>query len=332
MTAVSRRSVLRGAAAFAVVHWPRAAGAQTKRLPVVGWLHNRSSDSGARALSAFEQGLAELGLKAGVDVRIETRWADGRTDRLPVLAAELAAMKPAVIVANASQTAVILARAAPGIPIVQATGADPVETGLAASLARPGGMVTGITNLTTELVAKVLEVLRAAVPHTERVGYLVDGNLGDKSMASQLAAARRSAAAYGIDAHFAHARGSEDIEPAVRVLAGRGIQALIVMPSPFFVGERRRIIGLAQARRWPVVSTVAVWPMEGALLSYGVNNVPNFRRAAWYVDRILKGAEPGDLPIEQPTKFELVVNLKAAKALGITIPQSILLQADRVIE
>ena len=328
-----RRILLAAAAAWPMMGWTARAAAQSKRAPIViGWLHLGSREAGASTFVAFKEGLAGLGLKEGAQVLIEARWADSRVDRLPALAEELAAKKPAVIVASSAQTATVLVKAAPNTPIVQATGTNPVETGLAASLARPGGMVTGLTNLASELSEKLLELLVAVAPKVKRVGFLIHFSASGRIMPSQLDAARRSASRYSVEAHFAHPTKPEEIEPAFAALARQGVQALIVMPTPFFAVERPRIISLAQAHRWPIVATAARWAEQGGLLSYGIDNLANFRRAAWYVDRILKGTKPGDLPFEQPTKFELAVNLKTAKALGLVIPQSVLLQATQVIE
>lgn len=193
-------------------------------------------------------------------------------------------------------------------------------------------MVTGLTNLATELSEKLVELLVAVAPKVRRVGFLVHAGRDGRTHPGQLDAARRSASAHSVEAYFAQPTKAEDIEPAIAALARQGVQALIVMPTPFFVGERARIVTLAQAQRWPLVSTSRAWAEQGALLTYGVDNLANYRRAAWYVDRILKGTKPGDLPIEQPTKFELIINRKAARALGITIPDSILVQASQVIE
>lgn len=261
---------------------------------------------------------------------IEARWANGHFDRLRPLAEELAARKPALIVATSGQTVAGAAQAAPQTPIVQATGTDPVAAGFAVSLARPGGMVTGLSNLGVDVTEKLLELLLAAAPKLRRVGFLADTN--NPNHALNMKAAQRSAAQYSVDARFAEVARNEEIEPAILRLATEGVQALIVLSSPLLSFERQRILKLSLARRWPVISTARVWPENGALLSYGVENAANFRRAAYYVDRILKGAKPGDLPFEQPTKLELVINRKTAKAIGITIPESLILQADRVIE
>lgn len=324
----TRRKFLLAGVAWAAITWTGALLAQSKQKPVViGWL---ATGGTGPSLAAFKEGLSALGWKEGSGVVIETRSAKGRADQLPVLAAELAAKKPAVIVSTSGVTTRFLTEAAPNIPIVQATGGDPVAAGHATSLARPGGMVTGLTTLPTELREKYVELLIAITPKLKRVGVLMDGNL--RNLSSQEEAARRSAAHYSIEAFFAQATKAEDIEPAMSGLAKRGVQALIAMPSPFLNAERQRVIKLALARRWPLISESRRWAEEGALLSYGVDFLANFRRAAYYVDKILKGAKPGDLPIEQPMKIELVVNAKTAGALGVTIPQELLLRAEKVIE
>ena len=305
--------------------------AQSKRAPVViGWLHTGSRESEASYLAAFKEGLSELGWKEGSQVVIEERWADGRIERLQPLAAELAAETPAVIVATPTQSVAAAAKAAQKTPIVQGTGADPVVTGLASSLARPGGMVTGLSNINTDLTEKYLELLLTAAPTLRRVGFLMDST--NYARVAQLEAARRSVARYADQAVFIEAGKGEDIGPALLNLSREGAQALIVIPSPLFAFQRQRIVKIALEHHWPVVAWRNDWTVDGALLSYGPDLSAQFRRAAYYVDRILKGVKPGDLPIEQPTKIELAVNLKTAKALGIKIPEKLLLRADRVIE
>ena len=313
------------------VGWRGVAQAQAKQKPVmIGWLHAGTREAGAPFVAAFKEGLSALGWREGTHVVIEERWAEGRFERLPVLARELAARKPAVLVATSAAVVTRLADAAPNIPIVQASGTNPVGTRLAKSLAQPGGMVTGITSLSHELSEKLVEMLVATAPAVKRVGFLLDGNL--RTPETWMDPARRSAAQYAVEAYFAQAATAEEIEPAVSTLAKQGAQALIPLPSPFLASQRASIIKHTQAQRLPVVGSLRVWAEQGALLSYGADTSENYRRAAYYVHRILKGAKPGNLPIEQPTKFELVINLKTAKALGITIPQSILVRADRVIE
>ena len=324
----TRRDFL-ATAAWPALAWAGAVFAQAKPPILIGWLTLGSRGSG-RQIAELKDALAALGWKEGSQVVFEERFADGRADRLPSIARELAAKKPAVIVAGATRAMVDAAKVAPTIPIVMTGGGDPIAAGLAASLARPGGMVTGVTGLTTDLTEKYLEFLLAAAPKVKRVGFL--GYSHNPNRARIMEAARRSAAQYSVEARFAEAGAPEDIEPAVSRLAKEGAQALVLLPGALLNRERRRILKLALAQRWPVVAGPRTFVAEGALFSYGADSLANLRRAAWYVDRILRGAKPGDLPVEQPTKFELAVNMKTAKALGITIPQSILVRADRVIE
>ena len=319
--------VLLGAAALA----PRVVLAQSKQAPIlIGWLHTASRESSGHFLAAFKEGLAALGWNEGAQVVIEERWVDGRYARLQPFAEELAAKKPAVIVAGPLSAVAAAVKAAPKTPIVQGSGGDLIVAGLAASLARPGGMVTGVTNVSANLAEKYLELLLEASPKLRRVGFLTDpGNMNRPLL---MEAVRRSIATRSIEARFAEATRPEEIEPAVSSLAKEGAQALVVISSAMFRGEYQHILKLALAHRWPVAAGQREFAEEGALLSYGADAAVEYRRAARYVDRILRGAKPGDLPIEQPTRFELVVNMKTAKALGLTIPQPFLMRADRVIE
>jgi putative ABC transport system substrate-binding protein len=278
---------------------------------------------------AFKEGLSALGWKEGSGVVFEERWADGRTDRLPALAEELASKRPALIFAVPAPAAAAAAKVAPRTPIV-VMGGDLLSAGLVASLARPGGMITGLSNLTVAISEKYLELLLAAAPKLRRVGFLFDANAANISFHKENA--RRAVAQHSVDVRYAEAARPEEIGPALSRLARDGAQALVVTPGTMLRVEQRRIVKFALAQRWPAIGSRSEWAEEGTLLSYGVDVSAIYRRAAYYVDRILKGAKPGDLPIEQPTRFELVVNLKTAKAIGITIPQSIMLQATRVIE
>ena len=320
---------------LATAAWPLAARAgaalgQPKKAPIlIGYLSLHSRETAAHRFAAFKDGLAALGWKEGSQFVIEERWANGRRDRLQLLAEELAAKKPAIIVAVPVPAAAAAAKAAPQTPIV-VFGADPVAAGLAKSLAQPGGMITGVANIRPDLTGKYLELFLAAVPKVKRVGFLADPN--SAVYRQYMEAARRSVAQYAVEARFADAGKAEEIEPAISRLAKEGAQALIVLGGSMFIVERRRIMKLALAQRWPVVTGDIATTEEGALLSYGTDPSALYRRVAYYVDRILKGAKPGDLPIEQPTRFELVINLKTAKALGLTIPQPFLMRADRVIE
>ena len=328
----TRRKVLLAAAASPALIWTGMARAQPKQAPIlIGWLSLYSRETAAQRFAAFKEGLAALGWKEGAQFVIEERWADGRWERLQPLADELAAKKPALIVAVPLQPAAAAAKAAPQTPIVMA-GPDPVATGLVKSLARPGGTITGVASIRGELAEKYLELLLAAAPKAKRVGFLADPNAAGGVYRQHMDAARRSAAQYAVEARFAEAGKAEEIEPAISRLAKEGAQALIMLSGAMFLVERRRIVKLALAHRWPVVTGETETTEEGALLSYGTDSAALYRRLAYYVDRILKGEKPGDLPIEQPTKFELVINMKTAKTLGIKIPQSILVRADRVIE
>jgi putative ABC transport system substrate-binding protein len=325
----NRRKLVIGLGVSALA-WTGTVLSQSKTPPVViGWFSPGPQLSG-RTLLAFKEGMAALGWKEGANYLLEIHWAEGRVDPLPGLAEELAAKKPTVIVAVSVDATIAAAKAAPKVPVVQAIGSSPVDVGLATSLARPGGMVSGITNLSAELSAKSLEMLLAVAPTLKRVGFLVD--LGSSRYDYQLQSMRSAAERLRVEARFAEVSKAEEIEPAIARLAKEGVEGLVVLPSiRLFYAERTRIITAAFAHRWPVIARGGAWVRSGALLSYGADILVLCRRAAYYVDRILRGAKPGDLPIEQPTKFVLVVNLKTAKALGLTFPRWMLLQADSVI-
>jgi putative ABC transport system substrate-binding protein len=321
-----RLIIVLGASSFA----PRALFAQSKKPAVViGWLDMGGLESGQRNLSALKEGLVALGWKEGAQFVIETRWAEGRVERLHPLALELKTRRPAVIVSVLGPATLAAVNAAPETPIV-AYGASPVDLGLAKSLARPGGMVTGFTSLPVELSAKYLELLLAAAPKVKRVGFLTDRAtyVHDKFLQT----ARRAAEHYRIEGHYAEVGKAEDLQSAIARLAKQNIQGLVVFPSAVLVDERVTIVKLALAHRWPLATGPRIFADEGGLVSYGPNILDIFRRAAIHVDKILKGAKPGDLPIEQPTHFELVVNLKTAKALGLTMPPEIMVQATQVIQ
>jgi putative ABC transport system substrate-binding protein len=265
---------------------------------------------------------------------IEYRRAEGRVDRLPALAAELVALKVAVIVAVGTREALAAQQATRTLPIVFAgTGGDPVTSGLVTSLARPGGNVTGLPVLGSDLVGKCLEQLTQAVPGVSRVAVLWQpGAQGERTEKDILKGAEVAGRALGMRLQFVEARGPEDFDRAFSEMTREHAGALTVLPSNMFFTERRRLVDLAAKNRLPTVYSVREFVDAGGLMAYGPNFADLYRRAATYVDKILKGANPGDLPIEQPTKFELVINLKTAKALGLTIPPSLLQRADQVIE
>jgi putative tryptophan/tyrosine transport system substrate-binding protein len=323
-----RRRWLAAGAAWPAVAWTGALRAQTNAPVVIGWLLPGSRGE-ARAARAFNEGMAALGWKVGTQYVLEERFAQGRADRLPALAQEIAAKKPAVIVAFTSVAARATIAAAPMTPIVIASG-DPVSTGLVTNLARPGGMVTGISNVTFEVNLKLVELLLEAMPKLRRVGFLADST--STRHAAVVNGVRGAAEHLRVEAAIAEVARPEDIAPAMARLAKDKVQALVLLAS-VWVGEfHPKIIASALAQRWPVVGTDSGTPRLGGLFSYGPDRIALVRRSATYVDRILKGAKPGDLPIEQPTAFELVLNLKTAMQLGITIPPSMRVRATEVIE
>ena len=325
-----RRAVIFAIASWSALAWTNTVFGQSKKPPVViGWLGANSAELGRRNVAVFKEGLTALGWKEGSQFVIEGRWADGHREQLPALADELKQKKPVVIVTFLPDATHAAAKAAPQTPIVQALGNSPVDLGLAKSLARPGGMVTGLTNLPVELSSKYLELLLAAAPTLKRVGFLISAR---ENRDTHLKSAHRALEHYRVEGRFEYAARAEDLEMAVSHLAKEGVQGLVLTPSNWLTVERASIVKLALAHRWPVVAGPQSFAEAGALISYSADTLALSRRAAFYVDRILKGARPGDLPIEQPMTFELTVNLKTAKALGLSMPPEIMVRATRVIE
>jgi putative ABC transport system substrate-binding protein len=282
---------------------------------------------------AFRQGLRDLGDVEGRNVVIEYRDAEGKFERLPALAAELVALKVDVIVAGGTPAALTAKQATRTLPIVFVGPGDPVTSGLVTSLARPGGNATGLSSFAPELVGKCLERLKQAVPGVGRVAALWQpGGLGERTDKDVLKEAEAAARALGVRLQFVEARGPENFDSAFSEMTRARAGALTVLPGSMFVNERRRLVELAANNRLPAVYPWREGVDAGGLMSYGPDLADLFRRAATYVDRIAKGAKPADLPVEQPSKFELVSNLKTAEALGLTIPPSLLLRADQVIE
>jgi putative ABC transport system substrate-binding protein len=272
-----------------------------------------------------------LGWKEGEHYVLVERWADNLgAERTAVLAGEIAANKPAVIVAAPNGQVMAVLKVAPDVPIVMATGTDPVGHGFAASLARPGGMVTGNANMLGDVSDKYPELLLAAVPGARRIGFLLQyqGPLNQ----AQLDSTRRIAKSHSLDARIVEVKTLEEVEPALARFAAERVQGLIVTVGPLLFAKRAHIAQTALKRKWPMIAFGSQFADEGALMSYGPNFADQFRRAAYFVDRILKGAKPADLPFEQPTQVEFVVNMKTARALGLKMPQALLLRADRVIE
>ncbi len=309
---------------------PWSASAQpSKPVPRIGILETGSLAGRAPLWDAFRQGMHELGYVEGQTVIFEARGADGKPERLAALAAELVRLKVDAIV-TAGTSAIPAARQATAtIPIVMATGSDPVGLGVVASLARPGGNVTGLTTLNPELTAKRLELAWQLVPGASRVALL--GDAGSTATAILVQEAEAAAQTLGVRLHLVTVRGRAEFAGAFSTISRERPVSLFVVNSPLFFGERQYLAELALKHRLPTVYSGRDYAEAGGLIAYGTKVAELFRRAAVYVDKILKGAKPADLPVEQPTKFELIVNLRTAKALGLTIPQSILSRADEVI-
>jgi putative tryptophan/tyrosine transport system substrate-binding protein len=323
-------TLLGGAAAA----WPLAARAQQSgKVPRIGILSPGRSELDAGGLDSFQQGLRELGYTDGQNIAIEVLYAQWNSDRLGDLATELVGRKVDVIVARSTSAARAAKQATSTIPIVAVAMADPVGDELVASLARPGGNVTGTTFLGPELVAKRLQLLRDVIPGLARVAALWHPHAyGEHTMASIVKDIEDAARTLGMQLQLVPADGPDDFASAFSAMAKERAGAFIVLPSPMLFGEHRRIVELAANNRLPGMYQAREFVDAGGLMSYGANLDDLFRRTATYVDKILKGAKPADLPVERPTKFELVINLKAARAVGLTISRDILLVADEVIE
>jgi putative ABC transport system substrate-binding protein len=322
-------TLLGGAAA-----WPLAARAQQSgKVPRIGILSPGRSELDAGGLDSFQQGLRELGYTDGQNIAIERLYAQWNSDRLRDFAAELVGRKVDVIVARSTSAARAAKQATSTIPIVAVAMADPVGDELVASLARPGGNVTGTTFLGPELVAKRLQLLRDVIPGLARVAALWHPHAyGERTMASIVKDIEDAARTLRMQLQLVPADGPDDFASAFSAMAKERAGAFIVLPSPMLFGEHRRIVELATNNRLPGMYQAREFVDGGGLMSYGANLDDLFRRTATYVDKIVKGAKPADLPVERPTKFELIINLKAATAVGLTISRDILLVADEVIE
>jgi len=315
----------------AVTAWPLGVGAQQAAMPVIGFLGGGSPDAFAHVVDAFRQGLYETGFAEGQNVTIEYRWAEGQYDRLPALVADLIRQKPAVIVATGGDVGVRAAKkAATAIPIVFTSGSDPVAAGFVSSLNRPGGNLTGVSLFVSVLEVKKLDLLRELVPTAAVIGFLLNPNnpRADVDTADMQAAAR----ALGKLLLILKADGEYDFDAVFTNLAQQRVDALVVHTEPFFLSRRDHLVELAARHSIPTIYGLREFAAAGGLISYGTKLSDSYRQVGIYTGRILKGEKPADLPVMQPTKFEFVINLKAAKALGLTVPTSLLVRADEVIE
>jgi putative ABC transport system substrate-binding protein len=320
-------SLLGGAAAS----WPLAAGAQ-QEVPVIGYLNSASPNTYTAYTSAFRRGLEEVGYVEGKTIAIEYRWAEGQNDRLGALAADLVSRQVAVIAATGATAGVFAAMAATKtIPIVFITGGDPVKSGLVASLNRPGGNVTGISFLSNTLAAKQLELLHELVPNVALIGVLVNPTnpgLAEPLLNDVLAAART----LGLQPHVLNASIERDFDTAFAKLADLQAQALVIGTDGFFTSRIKLLAELTRQHSMPTISSYREFPTAGGLISYGTSVIDAYRQVGVYTGKILRGEKPADLPVMQPTKFELVINLKTAKAFGLTVPLTLQVAADEVIE
>src|SRR6516225_3535579 len=317
-------ALLGGAAA-----WPLAARAQPPAMPVIGFLNSASADGYGSMAAAFRQGLHEIGYFEGNNVAIEYRWANDHYDRLPELAADLVNRRVAAIFANSPSISAAKA-ATSTVPIVMMSGDDPVRLGFVASFNRPGGNITGVSILSGELAAKRLELLRELVPHAKAIAILINSDFGPSGgFRSDIEAAAR---ALKLPIEFLQANNEREIDHAFNSLAQPRADALLVGPGPFLDSRRDLLVALAAKMARPAGYETRATAAAGGLISYGADVGDGYRRAGRYVGRILKGEKPAELPVDQATRFELVINLKTAKALGLTVPTIMQMTADEVIE
>jgi putative ABC transport system substrate-binding protein len=310
---------------------PVAARAQQKAMPMIGFLHGLSADRSTAVLTAFREGLREGGYVEGQNVVIEYRWADGTYDQLPALAADLVARKADVIMTGGGTPSAVAAKQATStIPIVFTSVSDPVGLGLIANWARPGGNVTGISAISRELLPKRLELLSELVSKARIIALLVNPNF--PNWEQQIKDAQQAANTKGAQLHTVKASTESELDAAFTAVSGLHADALVVATDPFFYDQRQKLAALASRHGIPAIYELDGYVAAGGLISYGISLAGVYRQAAAYVARVLAGAKPADLPVEQPTRFQLVINLKVAKALGLTVPQSILGRADEVIE
>jgi putative ABC transport system substrate-binding protein len=302
---------------------------QPKKVPRIGMLMSSSASSQKSRLDDFRDGLRELGYVERQNILIEYRYANGKLDQLPALAAELVSLKVELIVTTGNEAVQAVKNTTQTLPIVMAFSGDPVAAGFVASLSRPGGNITGLSRINVELTAKQLELLKETIPRVVLVAVLFnpEGRVPELALKD----AKAAATPLGLKLQTLQVRAANDLEIAFRSAASERANALLVLPGGFLGFRRKRIADLAAKGRLPTMFGRTEAVEDGGLMSYGATSVNEFRRAAYFVDRILKGAKPADLPVEQPTKFEFVINLKTAKQIGLTIPPNVLARADRVI-
>jgi putative ABC transport system substrate-binding protein len=326
---MERRAFIAGLGA--AVTWPLVARAQQSAMPVVGYLSSRSPSESAAVAAAFRQGLAEAGFIVGQNVAIEYRWAEGHYDRLPALAAELVHLKVAAILAAGGPPSALAAKEATStIPVVFSAAGDPVGLGLVASLSRPGGNVTGMSLFNATLVAKRLALLHELIPSAGTVAYLT--NPANPSGKLEMTAVQEAAKTLGLDLQAMDASTDQEIEAAFARLTEQRIGAVIVAGEPFFDSRRSAIVELAAKNAIPASYSWRENVLLGGLMSYGTTINESYRQSGNYCGRILKGDRPADLPVMQPTKFEMTINLKTARAHGLNVPPALLTAADEVIE
>jgi putative tryptophan/tyrosine transport system substrate-binding protein len=303
---------------------------QPTKVPRIGYLAANFPSTNPARIEAFRQGLRDLGYVEGKSIVIEWRYAEGKPDRLPALAAELVRIKVDIIVTGGGATTRSAKQATVTIPIVMANDDDPIGSGFVASLARPGGNITGLSTLSPEISGKQLELLREIVPKLSRVAVL--GDVTRPGIPQALREINVAADGFGVQLQYLEVRGPKDIETAFRAASKERANAVLVLGSAVLNSQRKQIADLAVKSQLPAIYRNLDFVDDGGLMAYGVSIADLFRRAATYVDKILKGAKPADLPVEQPKKFELIINLKAAKQIGLTIPPNVLVRADKVIK
>jgi len=313
-----------------VAAWPFAARAQQKAMPVIGVLNTGSLSPSSPFMDAFRQGLSEAGYVEGQNLAIEYRWAEGHYDRLPALAADLVDRKVDLIMASSPPSALAAKSATSTIPIVFRSGADPVGDGLIASLAHPGGNLTGVSFIADELTAKRLALLSELVPRAGVIALLMNPN--NATAERVIRDVQEAARTNGLQLHVLKASSEREIDSAFASLVQLHVDALVVGADPFLSTRREQLVTLASRRAVPAIYAWREFAAIGGLISYGSSLTAAFRLVGAYAGKILKGTKPADLPVEQPTKYELVINLKTAKALGITVPPTLLASADEVIE